>query len=266
MTGVGIIGCAGRVGRRLVALSGADAAFAPVAAITRHGHPSLGCDAGELAGVGPVGVVVTADLPTTRTPDVLIDFTTPAAMRHWLAVAVERRIAFLTGTTGLGDDDHAALDAASADIAVLHATNTSLGVAVLARAIAEVTRQLGDGYDVEIVESHHRHKKDAPSGTALTLADAVLSARGQSRDALTPGRFGPGTERKPGEVGIHSLRAGDEVGRHTVHFAGAGERLEFTHAATSRDTFALGALRAAEWLAGRPPGRYAISDVLRPDA
>ena len=256
-----ITGCTGRVGKRLIAL--ADSADARVvAALARPGHPSIGRDAGEVAGVNPIGVPITADLPADATPDVLIDFTTPTAMRHWLAVARDRRVALLTGTTGLSPDDHATLDAASADIPVLHATNTSLGVAVLARVVAEVARQLGDGYDVEIVESHHRHKTDAPSGTALTLADAVLSARGLTRDALTPGRSGPGTQRKSAEVGIHSLRAGDEVGRHTVHFAAPGERLELTHAATSRDTFALGALRAAGWLAGRPPGQYAIADVL----
>ena len=262
MTTLAITGPTGRVGTRLTALSHQSEDFQPVAALVRDGHAQIGRDAGELAGVGPIGLPITAELAENVTPDVLIDFTAPAGFRHWLAVCVDRKIPILTGTTGLTDADFAALDDAAKTIPVLHATNTSLGVAVLTKIVAEVTRLLGETCDVEIVESHHRHKTDAPSGTALTLADAVLSARNQARDALTPGRFGAGTQRKAGEVGIHSLRAGDEVGRHTVHFAAPGERIELTHAATSRDTFARGALTAAAWLAGQRPGRYSMADVL----
>ncbi len=262
MTTLAITGPTGRVGMRLIALSHQSDDFRPVAALVRDGHAAIGRDAGDLAGVGPIGLPITDALPPDVSPDVLIDFTAPAGLRHWLGVCVDRRIPILTGTTGLTDEDFAALDEATKIIPVLHATNTSLGVAVLTKIVGEVTKLLGDAYDVEIVESHHRHKTDAPSGTALTLADEILKARNQSRDALTPGRFGPGTQRKPGEVGIHSLRAGDEVGRHTVHFAAPGERIELTHAATSRDTFARGALTAAAWLKGKPPARYTIADVL----
>ena len=193
--------------------------------------------------------------------DVLIDFSAPAGFRRWLAVCREMRVPFVSGTTGLDASDYALLDAAAGDIAVLHATNTSLGVAVLNRLAADAARLLGDDYDVEIVEAHHRHKKDAPSGTADTLAKVVLSALERTEDDLRFGRRGM-TPREPRSVGVHSLRLGDVTGEHTVHFAADGERLALTHAATSRDTFARGALRAARWLARKPPGRYGMADVL----
>jgi 4-hydroxy-tetrahydrodipicolinate reductase len=138
----------------------------------------------------------------------------------------------------------------------------SLGVALLNQIAAQVARRLGDDYDIEIVEAHHRFKKDAPSGTASTLADAILEATGKGREALVYGRHGDEVPRQRGQVGMHSLRIGDEVGKHTAYFAGLGERLELTHIATSRDTFARGALRAAKWLASQKPGRYTIADVL----
>src|SRR6185369_87239 len=153
---------------------------------------------------------------------------------------------------------------AAHDIAILQAPNMSMGVAVLFQIAAQVAKQLGDDYDVEIVEAHHRFKKDAPSGTAEGLADAILRATGKKKDALVYGREGGDVLRERGEVGMHSLRLGDDVGRHTAYFAALGERLELTHVATNRDTFVHGALRAAKWLAepGRKPGRYAIKDVL----
>jgi 4-hydroxy-tetrahydrodipicolinate reductase len=138
----------------------------------------------------------------------------------------------------------------------------SLGVNLLFKVAAEVAKRLGDDYDVEIVEAHHRFKKDAPSGTAAGLADAILKATGKSPDALVYGRHGDDVPRTRGQIGVHSLRMGDEVGRHTAYFAALGERLELTHVATNRDTFAHGALRAAEWLAAQKPGRYSISDML----
>jgi 4-hydroxy-tetrahydrodipicolinate reductase len=138
----------------------------------------------------------------------------------------------------------------------------SLGVAVLNRIAAQVAKQLGDDYDIEIVEAHHRFKKDAPSGTADSLAAAILNATGKGRDALVYGRHGDEALRERGKVGMHSLRVGDEVGRHTAYFAALGERLELTHVATNRDTFVHGALRAAKWLADQKPGRYTIDDVL----
>lgn len=193
--------------------------------------------------------------------DVLIDFSTPEGLQHWLAACVEAKVPFVSGTTGLRDSEETQLDEAAAEIAVLHATNTSLGVALLNKLAAEAAATLGQDFDIEIVEAHHRHKKDAPSGTAATLAQSVLRARGQDPSVLAHGRVGM-EPRTSGQIGVHSLRMGDVVGEHTAHFAGEGERLELTHKATSRETFARGAIRAARWLVTKPSGRYAMPDVL----
>ncbi len=255
-----VTGAAGRMGTRLVALAHQSTDCHLAAAIERHDHPLLGKDAGEIAGVGPIGVPLAADLHAA--PDVLIDFSSPVAMRHWLKTCRDRHIAMLIGTTGLQSTDHAAIDQAAADIPVLQAPNMSLGVAVLNKIAAEVAKTLGDDYDIEIVEAHHRFKKDAPSGTAMGLADSILKATGKSRNDLLFDRHGDDVPRQRGQIGMHALRIGDEVGRHTAYFAALGERLELTHVATSRDTFVRGALRAAAWLASQRPGRYTISNVL----
>jgi 4-hydroxy-tetrahydrodipicolinate reductase len=260
MTSIAITGAAGRMGTRLVALAKQSGEFEIAAAIECAGHPMQSRDAGEIAGVGAIGVPVTDDLH--KTPQVLIDFSIPSSMRHWLKTCHERRIAMLIGTTGLQSADHAAIDQAAADIPVLQAPNMSLGVALLFKIAGEVAKTLGDDYDIEVVEAHHRFKKDAPSGTAEGLADAILAATAKGRDVLTFGRHGGDVPRQRGQIGMHSLRVGDEVGRHTAYFAGLGERLELTHVATSRDTFVHGALRAAAWLAPQKPGRYSIANVL----
>jgi 4-hydroxy-tetrahydrodipicolinate reductase len=255
-----ITGAAGRMGQRLVALGKQAGDFEIVGAVERPDHVAQGRDAGEVAGIGAMGVPVTFDLRST--PQVLIDFTTPGSMRHWLKTCRDRGIAMVIGTTGLQASDHATIDQAAADIAVLQAPNMSLGVNLLFKIAADVARRLGDDYDVEIVEAHHRFKKDAPSGTAMGLADAILKGSGKSRDALVFDRHADDAARKAGEVAMHSLRIGDEVGRHTAYFAALGERLELTHVATNRDTFVHGALRAAKWIAGRKAGRYSMGDVL----
>jgi 4-hydroxy-tetrahydrodipicolinate reductase len=260
MTTIAITGAAGRMGQRLIALAKQDGAFDVVGAVERPDHAAQGRDAGELAGAGTIGLPVTFDLKAT--PQVLIDFTSPDSMRHWLKSCRDRGIGMVIGTTGLQEQDHAAIERAAADIPVLQAPNMSLGVNLLFKIAGEVARILGDDYDKEIVEGHHRFKKDAPSGTAMGLADAILQAMGKTRDALVFDRHGDEVVRKPGEIGMHALRIGDEIGRHTAYFAALGERLELTHVATNRDTFAHGALRAAKWLAGRKPGRYAIADML----
>lgn len=248
------------MGARLVALARASGKFQIEAAIERGDHPMLSHDVGVVAGMGPVDIQLTSDMRTL--PQVLIDFTVPASARHWLKVCRDRGIAMLIGTTGLKPADHDAIDQAARDIPILQAANTSLGVTVLCRVAAQVAKLLGDDYDVEIVESHHRFKKDAPSGTALALADAMLAATGKTRESLVNGRQGDESVRKRGEIGMHSLRIGDEIGTHIVSFASLGERIELSHVATNRDTFVHGALRAAEWLATRPAGRYTISNVL----
>jgi 4-hydroxy-tetrahydrodipicolinate reductase len=260
MTSIAITGAAGRMGQRLIALAKQDGGFDVVGAVERPDHPAQGRDAGEVAGVGAIGVPVAYDLRST--PQVLIDFTSPDSMRHWLKSCRDRGIAMVIGTTGLQEQDHAAIERAAGDVAVLQAPNMSLGVNVLFKIAGEVARMLGDDYDKEVVEGHHRFKKDAPSGTAMGLADAILKAMGKTRDSLIYDRHGDDVVRKRGDVGMHALRIGDEVGRHTAYFAALGERLELTHVATNRDTFAHGALRAAKWLAGQKPGRYAMADLL----
>jgi 4-hydroxy-tetrahydrodipicolinate reductase len=259
-TSIAIVGAAGRMGQRLVALAREDPDFKVAAAIDRPDHPHLHKDAGELAGIGAIGVPLTFDLRPT--PDVLIDFSAPDSMRHWLKTCRDRGIAMVIGTTGLHESDHATIDQAAGDIPVLQAPNMSLGVNVLFKIAGLVAQMLGDDYDKEIVEGHHRFKKDAPSGTAMGLAEAILKAMGKDRSALVYDRHGDDCVRKRGEIGMHALRIGDDVGRHTAYFATLGERLELTHVATSRDTFVRGALRAAKWLAGQKPGRYGMGDML----
>lgn len=260
MIEIAITGAAGRMGRRLVALAGQDAKLRVVAAIERPDHPDQGRDAGELAGIGPIGVPLSSDLKAT--PQLIVDFSLPPSMRHWLKVCRDRRIAMLIGTTGLQPQDHSSIDQAAADIPILQSPNMSVGVNLLLRIAAQMAKTLGDDYDIEISEIHHRFKKDAPSGTAMGLADAILAAKGASREVLSFGREGHDAARRPGQIGVHALRLGDEVGKHTVYFGALGERLELTHTATTRDTFALGALRAAAWLARQKPGRYTMLDML----
>src|SRR5690348_2509238 len=260
MTTLAITGAAGRMGMRLVALARQADGFQIVGAIERADHHAQARDAGEVAGIGPIGLPITFELKPT--PQVLIDFTAPASMRHWLKTCRDRKIAMVVGTTGLQASDHAVIDQAAADIPILQAPNMSLGVNLLFKIAGEVARVLGDDYDIEIVEGHHRFKKDAPSGTALGLAEAILKTTGKSRDDLNFDRHGDEATRKRGEIGMHALRIGDEVGRHTAYFAALGERLELTHVATNRDTFAHGALKAARWLANQKPGRYRMSDML----
>jgi 4-hydroxy-tetrahydrodipicolinate reductase len=260
MTTLAITGAAGRMGTRLIALAHQGGDFQILGAIERPDFAGLGKDAGEIAGAGNIGVSVTFDLRPT--PAVLIDFTSPSSLRHWLKTCRDRGIAMVIGTTGLQPSDHAIIDQAATDIPILQAPNMSLGVNLLFKIAGEVARILGDEYDIEIVEGHHRFKKDAPSGTAIGVADAILKATGKSRDVLVYERHGESVVRKPGDIGMHSLRIGDEIGRHTAYFAAVGERLELTHVATNRDTFAHGALKAARWLAGQKPGRYGMGNML----
>jgi 4-hydroxy-tetrahydrodipicolinate reductase len=255
-----ITGACGRMGRRLVALAHADKAFQLVAAVDRPECAELAQDAGQLAGIGAIGLPITFDLRPK--PDVLIDFTLPTGMRHWLKTCRDRDIAMVIGTTALKDKDHAAIDVAAADIPILQSPNMSVGVNVLLKLAAQAAKSLGEDYDIEIVEGHHRFKKDAPSGTALAIADAILKATGKTRKSLAYGRHGDDTQRQSGQIGMHSLRIGDEVGKHTVYFAALGERVELGHVATNRDTFVMGALRAAKWLRNQKAGRYSLPDAI----
>lgn len=263
MVRVGINGAAGRMGKRLVALTEHEAGMTVVAALEHDGSPVIGQDAGLLAGIGEIDVNVLPRLEVS--PQVIIDFSVPAATRHVLKLCSEQGIALVIGTTGLTPDDHKLIDAAAARIPVLQAPNMSLGVNLLFALAAQVAKTLGDDYDIEIVEAHHRFKKDAPSGTALGIAEAICAATGKSiTEDVVHGREGADAERKRGEIGMHALRMGDVVGDHAASFATLGERIELRHIASTRDVFANGALRAAKWLAqpGRPPKRYTMRDVL----
>ncbi len=261
MTTLAIHGAAGRMGLRLIALAHEDPQLKPTAALDRAGHPSLGQDVGRLAGIGDIGVPLSDRLAAKV--DAVIDFSIPAATRILLHRCVETKSSLVIGTTGLGDADHRAIDEAGKSIAVLQAPNMSLGVNLLFALAGQVARQLGDDYDIEVVEAHHRFKKDAPSGTALGIAEAICKATGKDLKAtLVHGRHGDDVPRNRGQIGMHALRSGDVVGRHTVSFGTLGEELQLTHIASTRDVFARGALHAAKWLAGKKPGRYGMRDVL----
>jgi 4-hydroxy-tetrahydrodipicolinate reductase len=246
------------MGRAVVALAPAEG-MQVVCAVSAS---DIGRDAGELAGVGPIGARVVGEVGAIARAgaDVVIDFSAPVVTLALAHVSAAAGAALVSGTTGLGEDARAALDAASRQVPVLWEPNMSLGVHVLAKLAAQASAALAD-WDVEIVETHHRAKIDAPSGTALRLAQAVRGAR-DAASHLVHGREGKPGPRAAPEIGMHAVRGGDVLGDHTVHLFGGGERIELTHRATHRDVFARGALRAARWLTGRAPGRYALGDVL----
>ena len=268
-----VAGAAGRMGRRIIALAGEQPDFTLAAALESAGSPHLNEDAGQLAGVRPNRVAVSAD--ATVDFDVLIDFTTAVATARWLDVCLRRQRPIVIGTTGHDDAARDRIRAAGRSIAVLHAPNMSVGVNVLLRAVRDLAAVLDAAYDVEIVEAHHRFKADAPSGTAIALRDAVMAGRAGPTDAAAAdrltgrpnstviyGRHGVSASRPPGEIALHSLRLGDTIGEHAVHFGALGETVTVAHSAHSRDTFAAGALRAARWMVGKGPGVYSMQDVL----
>ncbi len=256
-----ISGAAGRMGRRLIALCGDDDQLRLAGAIEAAGHPLLGQDAGTVASVGPLDVPVTSQI--TGKPDAVIDFTVPAATRATLSACVNAQTAIVIGTTGLGASDHRAIDQAAKTIPVLQSPNMSLGVNLMFALAGQMAKLLGDDYDIEITEAHHRYKRDAPSGTALGIASAICDATGKQIDHdVIYDRHGQDVPRQRGQIGLHALRMGDVVGEHTARFATLGERLEISHVATTRDIFARGALAAAKWLVGKPAGRYHMQDVL----
>ena len=257
---IAITGAAGRMGRRIAALAIEAETFDIVAATEVAGHAAMGRDVGELAGVGTFGAVVTTDLE--ETPDVLIDFSLPEGTMKVLPICRERKVAMIIGTTGLTASQNAEIADAAGEIAIVQAANFSVGINVLLNVVATVARALGSDYDIEVSETHHRFKKDAPSGTAIALAKSICAATGKEYgDAAVLGRGGQ-CPRVPGEIGMHALRVGDTVGEHTVHFGCLGETVHVGHSAHTRDTFVRGALRAAEWVAGKAPGYYDMRDVL----
>ncbi len=256
-----INGAAGRMGRRLVALVAEAGDLELAAALEAEGHKACGRDAGEVAGVGPLGVPITTTIE--RSPDVAIDFSEPASAVARAAECADVDAALVIGTTGLDADQVAQLEAIARSVPCVFAPNMSVGINVLANLVRQAAEALGQEYDIEIVEAHHRFKMDAPSGTALQLGRAAAEGLGEHLDEVAVyGRNGMTGERPTGEIGIHAVRAGDIVGEHTVTFATLGERIELRHTAHSRDTFVRGALRAARYVADRPPGLYSMQDVL----
>jgi len=252
------------MGRMLVALASERPELRVAGALEAPGHPAVGADAGVLAGTGPLGVAVASDLAAVcRREHVVVDFTVPAATLAHARVAAAAGAGLVIGTTGLTADEDRELRRLASTTRTVIAANYSVGVTVLTELVAHAARLLDQGFEAEIVEIHHHHKKDAPSGTALALGRALAAARGQDFDAIKVlAREGLVGARRPGEIGIVGLRAGDIVGDHTVVFGGLGERLELVHRAQSRECLARGALRAAEWVAARPAGIYAMRDVL----
>ncbi len=264
MINVAVLGVSGRMGRCLVRAIRESEDMMVSGALASPGSASLGRDAGELAQAGPVAVEVTSDRDRAfANAAIAIDFTLPEATADNLAAAAARRIPIVIGTTGLDAERHALIRRASEMLPVLVAPNMSLAVNLFFSLVGSAAAALPGDYDIEIVEAHHRHKADAPSGTALRLGEIAAGARNTTLGTVgVYGRAGSATTRSPGAIGFASIRAGDIVGEHHVLFAGSGETLELVHRATDRMTFAHGALAAARWLAGRQPGLYGMADVL----
>lgn len=259
-----VVGAAGRMGRMLIKAVAEAQGCALVGAIERKGSEVIGKDAGLLAGTGLLDVEVTDDpLPVFAQADGVLDFTAPAATIAFAALAAQARIVHVIGTTGLQDADFAKLEAAARHARIVQSGNMSLGVNLLAGLVRKVAATLGEDYDIEILEMHHRMKVDAPSGTALLLGEAAAEGRKLSlKERSVRSRDGHTGARNPGDIGFATLRGGTVVGDHTVMFAGPGERLELSHRAEDRSIFARGAVRAALWGFDKKPGYYTMADVL----
>lgn len=257
---VAINGAGGRMGQRLVALVQADPELDVVAALDAPTAPVLGRDAGELAGIGSIGVRIASELPLSLKPDCVIDFSAPAGTMAILPVCVARQIPLVVATTGHTAEQKAEIEAAAHQTAILMSPNMSLVVNLLFKLVRLTAETLkGKGFDAEIIERHHRFKKDSPSGTAMHFAHIIQQVQGGK---LVHGREGIIGERTADEIGIHAVRGGDNVGEHTIIFTTLGETLELVHKGHSRDSYARGALQAAKFLANRPAGRYTMNDVL----
>ncbi len=260
-----VTGACGRMGGRISSLVITEKDMELVGVIERKQHPSLGKDMGELLGLGKMGLILQENLKKViNSGQVIIDFSASEATLTHLRLAAEHKKAMVMGTTGFSGGEMAGIKDLAQNIPCLMSPNMSLGVNLLFKVAGDVARSLGDGYDIEIVEAHHRHKKDAPSGTAKRLAEILSEARGQSLEKVAVyGRQGMTGERPKGAIGIHAVRGGDIVGDHTVIFTGEGERVELIHRAHSRDTFARGAIRAARFVATATKGLYSMQDVLK---
>ena len=263
MTTIAITGAGGRMGKTLLEAAYETEGLTVSAAIERAGSSLVGVDAGELAGIGKLDVTVVGNLAEAAAFDVLIDFTRPDVTLANIAVCRERGSAMVIGTTGFDDAQKAIIAEAGTEISIVFAPNMSVGVNLCLKLLETAAKVLGDEVDIEVIEAHHRHKVDAPSGTALRMGEVVADALGRDlKECAVYGREGQTGERDRKTIGFETIRAGDIVGDHTVMFASMGERVEITHKASSRMTFASGAMRAALWLSGRPAGLYDMQDVL----
>jgi 4-hydroxy-tetrahydrodipicolinate reductase len=264
MTKIIVAGATGRMGSRITALSKDYKDLQLVGAFERKGHESTGKDMGLLLGIGETNVKLTDNLEEIiGKGDVIIEFTATGATLQHLKLAAEKKKAMVIGTTGFSNEELESIKSVCKKIPVVLAPNMSVGVNLLLKVLKDIANVLGDDYDIEIIESHHRMKKDAPSGTAVKMAQVIAEAVNRNlEDVAVYARKGLIGERTKKEIGIQTIRAGDIVGEHTVLFGGLGERIEITHKASSRDTFARGALRAALWIANRKPGFYDMQDVL----
>ena len=262
--GIIVCGVGGRMGGAVIRAAQQSADIEVVAALDRPKSKRIGKDAGEISGIGRLGVTVSERVaPALKPNSVIIDFTKPEASLGFLKAAAKLRIPIVIATTGFDTKQLSAIKRLARRTPTLLSANTSLGVNVLVALLDKAAKMLGDDYDVEIVEAHHRFKKDAPSGTALALGRAVANALNRDLNKVgINGRKGMVGARRKKEIALLSVRAGDIVGEHTVIFGGIGERLEFIHRAHSRDTFAHGAIRAARWLAKKQPGLYDMQDML----
>ncbi|ABM62241.1 4-hydroxy-tetrahydrodipicolinate reductase [Halorhodospira halophila] len=262
--GIGIIGAGGRMGRMLIEVVHRQPGVHVAAATDRTGGEAVGRDAGELAGQGSLGVPIGDDIPAAvAASDAVIDFSLPEATETVAAACAEAGRPLVLGTTGLGETQREAVHRLAEQVAVMHAANYSTGVTLLTALVEQAARAIGVYSDIEIIEAHHRHKVDAPSGTALRLGEAVADALGRDlSQCAVYGREGHTGERDPQTIGFETIRAGDIVGDHTVLFGGDGERVELTHKASSRTTFASGAVRAAAWVVEQPPGLYDMRDMI----
>ena len=267
-TRIGVLGAAGRMGRAVMQ-AGESAGCVLGAAFERQGAAQIGLDAGEMAAIETRGVQISSDVAATAAEgrfDVLIDFTRPEATLAALDACVSHSIPMVIGTTGFTDQALSAIERAATKIAIVKAGNFSLSVNLCQQLVQTAAAALGASFDIEVVEAHHRHKVDAPSGTALMLGEAAAKGLGTPLgDVAVYERYGHTGERPEGAIGFSTVRGGDVVGDHTVMFLGNGERVEITHKASSRLNFANGAVRAAQWVAGRKPGLYSMQDVLSPD-
>lgn len=256
-----IVGAAGRMGKNILSLAVQADDLEIIGAVERKDHPDIGKDAGLVAGTGPCEIHLSADYPPDA--DVVIDFSSPDSIRETVQYCLENGTPLVLGTTALSEDHRKILETASEKIPVIYGTNMSVGMNLLFSLVGKVANLLGDQYDIEIIEQHHRFKKDAPSGSASTLAEKICrSTNREFPETVVQGRSGKNALRRKGTIGVHAVRAGDIAGIHSVIFSNIGEKVTLNHTAHSRVCFAAGALKAARWLIGGKPGAYSMAEVL----